>query len=222
MLPYLPRTFVVAAALLGLATAARAQIQIDTFFNATGLLQATAGNPSFEPTPLTIDGFNATRLLTANAAGTFSLDTEIDGTSWIIDGSGPGTGSANAEVEYLGFDLNLGTNYYLEFAVNRVIGTPILGVILNNNAAGLQLAAGAQLTPTTNGYSVFLDVRDMAGYTTNFLNGLDDIQILVGAADQPLFVDAAFIQFSPVPEPSTWALLAATGGLALFAARRRS
>jgi hypothetical protein len=217
----LRRILPVAAAFLGLMTAARAQIQIDDFFFPTSLLQATAGNPVFQDTSLTIDGDASTRRLTATAAGTFALDTEIDGTSWIIDGGGPGAGSADAEVEYLGFSLNLGTNYYFEFAVNKVVGTPVLGVILQNTGAGLQLSDGAQLTPTTNGYSVFFDVRNMSGYNTNFLSGVDDIQVFVGAADQPLFVDAAFIQFSPVPEPSTWALLAAAGGLMVLGVRRR-
>jgi len=218
-IPVLPLS--AALVLLALLPAARAQIQIDTFFNTTSLLSATNGGSVFEDTAMVIDGTPSTRRVTASVGGTFSLATQVIGTGWVIDGSGPGAGSANAEAEYLGFSLNLGTNYFFEFAVNQVFNTPVLGVILQNTSQSLTLSAGVPLTPTTNGYSVFIDVRTLSGYNASFLNGVDDISVFVADSDQDFFVEAADIQFSPVPEPSTWALLAAAGCLAAVAARRR-
>jgi hypothetical protein len=205
----------------GLPAGVHAQITIDTFFNTTSLLTATNDGSVFEDTPMVIDGDPSTRRVTASVGGTFSLATQVIGTGWVIDGSGPGAGSANAEAEYLGFTLNLGTNYFFEFAVNQVFNTPVLGVILQNTSQSLTLSTGVPLTPTTNGYSVFIDVRTLAGYTPAFLDGVNDISVLVGAGDQDFFVEAANIQFSPVPEPSTWALFAAAAGLTAVVARRR-
>lgn len=218
------RAVFAALILAGATVPAPAQITIDNFFVPTSLLQATPGNPVDEVSSLTIGSFNAARRITAEAVGGFNLDTGVDGTGWIIDGGGTSPGSASALAEYVGFSLNLGTNYFLEFAVDRVFGAPVLGLILQSSSSMNTLSAGATLTTTTNGYSVFFDLRTLGGYSEAFLNGVNDIEILVGGADQDFFVEAAYVQFSPVPEPGTWALLAAGTGVLLVARclRRRA
>lgn len=210
----------IAGSLIGLPSA-HSQITIDNFFVTTSLLQATPGNPVDEDSTLTIAGSPAGRRLTASAAGGFSLDTQVDGVSWIVDGGGTAPGSANAQMEYASTSLNLGTNYFFEVALDRVAGSPVLGVILQNTGQSITLTSGVELTPTTNGYSVFFDVRSLTGYNAAFLNGVDDITVLLGDSDQDFFADATLIQFSPVPEPSTVGLLAGGAGLLWLAVRRR-
>ncbi len=209
-----------AGSFLGLPSA-YSQITIDNFFVTTSLLQATPGNPVDEDSILSIAGFPASRRLSASAAGGFNLDTEVDGISWIVDGGGTVPGSANAQMEYLSSPLTLGTNYFFEVAVDRVAGSPVLGVILQNTGQSITLTSGVELTPTTNGYSVFFDVRSLPGYDAAFLNGVDDITVLVGDNGEEFFADATLIQFSPVPEPSTVGLLAAGAGLLWMVGRRR-
>lgn len=207
------------------ATGAGAQIVVDPFFVPTSLLEATPGNPVFEDSPLVIGSFNAGRRLTASAQGLFVIDTEINGTNLIVDGgrsnpNDPNQGSADIILDYEGFSLNLGSNVFFEFQVNEVIGTPILGLILTNTSVGSILSAGASLTPTNSGYSIFIDIRTLNNFTPAFLNGIDEIQVLIGDTNEEFFVVGQLIQFSPVPEPSTAALLA-VAGVWLFACRRR-
>jgi hypothetical protein len=197
-----------------------AQIVIDTFFVETSLVSASGGNSSFEDSVVEIDGGNATRRLTASATGSFAMDTESIGTALVVDGGGTVPGTANAELEYLGYSLNLGENFFFEINVDRVVGTPTLGIFLTNTTANITLTTGAELLASTNGYSVFFDVRQLSGYTSAFLNGVDDITVFFGDGDQDFFVEADYIQFSPVPEPSTLAMLG-LGVLGWMARRSR-
>lgn len=201
---------------------ANGQIVIDPFFVSTSLLQATPGNPASTLSSIVINSSNAQRQLSASAAGTFTLDTEVSGSGLIVDAGGSGTGSADVILDYLGFSLNLGSNVFFEFQVDKVLGTPTLGLILTNSSLNTSLSAGAQLPATNSGYSIFIDLQSLSGFSPAFLNGVDEIQVLIGAANQDFFVEGQLIQFSAVPEPHTAALVLLGGAWAFTRRRRRS
>jgi hypothetical protein len=146
------------------------------------------------------------------------VSTVIDGV-FVVDAGSTGSGTANVRLEYLGFVIDLGTNTFFEFTINKVVGTPILGLILQNSAE-VSLSGGIQLVASNVTTSYFIDVTGLTGYTPGFGETLDSIEILIGAANQDFFVEGEIIQFNSVPEPTS-ALLAGIGLLGVAARRRR-
>ena len=102
--------------------------------------------------------------------------------------------------------------------LNKVVGTPIAGVIFENGAT--QISGGAQLTATNTGYTVFIDLTQLSGFTPGFANGVDGITVLLGGATSPFFVEVESLEFTAVPEPSAMGL-GAVGLVAVWLFRRR-
>ena len=195
---------------------ASAQILIDGFLDDT-IDVISPGSPSSVITN-DIDDSNISREISVEASGSFSIVSTVDAGFLIIDASGPDTGTANAEIDYLGFVTNLSNNTFFEFTVSKVVGTPLLGLILGDDSFG-QISGAILLTPTETGTSYFLDITQFAGYTTGFGSELDSIQVLIGDTNANFFVQGNSFQFTSVPEPSSALLCAA--GIAGVSFRRR-
>jgi hypothetical protein len=201
-------------------SAAVAQIRIDNFTTPTSLLQGSGGTSASQSRSLLIGGSLASRNLSAFANGSFTMDAQVTNGLWFSDGGGT-AGFGTAAAEYIGFSINLNTNVFFQLNFNRVFGTPALTFIMRSSGTFDSLIDSIVLNPTTNGYSTFFDVRTNATYNTNFLVGVNDITVLLDMTNQSDFAEISLIQFSPVPEPATWAMLAAAGGLLALVARRR-
>jgi hypothetical protein len=201
------------------AAEARAQILIDSFIVPSGVLEATAGNPQTTSTPVTIGTSSASRRLsvaaTDSAGGRSSIN---DVGNWTSNASG--SGSAEITLNYSSFDLSLGTNYFFTITVESVVASPmpLLDVSIKNSSAGITLTGDTALTNTVTGYSVFFDVRTLSGYSPAFLNGVDEVELVISG---PAFfsVTTTSLQFLPVPEPS--AALLVTAALGALMLRRR-
>ncbi len=202
-------------AVLGQASSLEAQIIIDGFLNNTVNVVAP-GSPASVLTN-NIDGTTIDRQLSVQATGSLSIvSTVIDGV-FVLDAGGTDSGTANAQLLYLGYVIDLGANTFFQFTINKVVGTPILGLILGNSSE-VSLSGGIQLVASNVTNSYFLDITQLTGYTPAFGATLDSIEIFIGSANQNFFVEGELIQFNSVPEPSVVMLL----GFGLFglAARR--
>ncbi|MFZ4683173.1 MAG: PEP-CTERM sorting domain-containing protein [Terrimicrobiaceae bacterium] len=194
-----------------------AQFLLDGFLNDTIEVFAP-GSPSSVITN-NIEFTTIDRQISVEAAGTFSIVSTVTSGVLVVDAGGSGSGSASAQLEYLGFNVDLGSDTYFQFTVSKVVGTPIAGLILQNSAATV-LSGGVQLTPTNTTTSFFVDITQLAGYTPAFGQSLNSVTLVIGGADQDFFVEGNSIQFSSVPEPSIMVL---TGlGLVPFVFGRRA
>lgn len=200
---------IILAASLGTSASLPAQILIDGFLDATTNVVAP-GSPSSVITN-NIDASVIDRQISVQATGALSIvSTVLDGVL-VVDAGGSGTGTANAQLEYLGFVLDLGGNTFFEFTVNTVSGAPIVGLTIQNSSNDV-LSGGFQLTPGNTTTSYFLDITQLSGYTPDFGSQLNSVLVFIGGADQAFFVEGASIQFNSVPEPSALTL----AGLALL------
>ncbi len=187
-------------------TGASAQFLLDGFLDDTGAV--TFPDPPNSVITFNIDGTEVDRQISVEAAGTFSIVSEVLDGAFVVDANGPGSGSANAQVEYLGFLVDLGSDTFFQFSADLVEGTPVLGLLLNDNTLG-QISGGLQLGPVTTETVFTLDITQFTGYVPGFGSALNGVTIFFGAADQSFFVDGTSFSFSPVPEPSSIFLVAA-------------
>jgi hypothetical protein len=207
---------IVVAGWIGHVSSASAQIMIDGFLNNTVNVVAP-GSPNSVITN-NIDGTEIDRQISVQATETFSIESTVLDGVLIVDASGPGEGSASAEIAYLGFEIDLGDNTFFEFTVGKVVGTPVLALILEDTSA-TQISGAMELTPTDTTQSFFLDLTQFAGYTPGFASHLNSITVIIGGGEEFFFVEGESFQFTSIPEPSA-ALLVAAGGLALVWRRR--
>jgi len=204
-----------AALLFSLAlwpTGAAAQILLDGFLNDTS--EVTAPAPPSSEVTLNIDGTQIDRQISVEAADNFSIVSQVLDGVFVVDAGGVGSGSANVQVEYLGFVFDIGPNTFFQFSTNRVIGTPEFGLILTDAALG-QLSGAILLSPVATATTFTLDITSFAGYTPGFGSALNGVTVFIGDANEAFFAEGNSFEFSPVPEPATL-LLAALGALVIL------
>lgn len=199
-------------------TGVSAQILLDDFLDDTGAVAYPA--PPNSAVSFDIEGTEIDRLVSVQAAGTFSIVGEVLGGGFVVDASGPGSGSAEAQFEYLGFLFDLGTLTFFQFSTNHIEGTPVLGLILTDSALG-QISGNLQLGPVTSETVFSLDLTQFAGYTPGFGAALNSVNVLISDSDQSFFVEGNSFSFSPVPEPSAVFLVVAALSVLLGLRYRR-
>ncbi len=215
----------IVAGSLWIGAEARAQIVLDSFQLSTGSVVATAGFPQSTFTPVTIDGSPASRRLSVAATDSADVQSNINGDGdWgaNVIGIGIGTGTGEITLDYTLLDLDLGPNVFLEVTIRDLIADsspPLLNVSLTNSSAGITLTGATALTSTVTGYNVFFDVRTLSGYSPAFLNGVNEVELVISGPPTFSFGVSA-VQFTPVPEPSVALLLGAAALGALLLRRR--
>jgi hypothetical protein len=203
---------------LMLAGNLRADVVVDSFGDSAGPLNPTPGNPASVTSTVSSNGYS--RDFMASVGGDASMTTTIQDVSWIMDG-GSTSGAFNSQLEYNGFSLNLSSSPYLQFNINTVFGNPLLYVQVQSSN-GSEVTGAAQLNSSENGTSLTFDLRQLNGYTSGFLNGVNDILVGVGDNGSTAFTSFNEISFSSapgdsqaVPEPSTIALIILAASLLL-------
>lgn len=196
-------------------TGAAAQILIDGFLDDT--VEVSAPNPPDSVVTFNIDGTSIDRQISVEAGGDFSIVSQVLDGVFVVDAGGTGSGSANVQIEYLGFLFDIGTNTFFQFSTDRVIGTPELGLILTDNVYG-QISGAILLSPVTTTTVFSLDITGFSGYVPGFGSSLNGITVFIGAANAEFFAEANSFEFSPVPEPSSAILILAA--LPLLLGRR--
>lgn len=203
------------AGLLSVPCPASAQILIDGFLDSTS--EVTAPEP---PSSVITDiGNGMDRQISVQATGAFSIVSQVLAGVFVVDAGGDGDpGTANVQIDYLGFEIDLSDHTFFQLDVSKIVGTPTLVVLLGDADFG-QIAGSTVLQSTDTTQSLFLDITQFDNYAPGFGSKLNSIQVVIGGGNAAFFVEASSIQFSTVPEPSSGLLTAA--GVLAAAARRR-
>lgn len=212
------KTILAVLVLFSVLPRASAQILLDGFLDNTFLVSTT--QPPSSVITNNIDGTQIDRQISVSATGPYSIVSQVLDGVFVADAGGTPPGTADVEIEYLGFLLDLGANTFFEFSTDRIAGTPLLGLILNDANLG-QISGGLQLGPVTSTTVFSIDLTQFVGYTAGFGSALNSVRVFLGTSNEAMFVEANSFSFSPVPEPSAF-LLVGLGLLPGLLARRRS
>lgn len=209
------KKMILAAAAMALSLPGAAQAAANVTINFSGTTAVPANN-DFQ-SQLSGLGLNVYAALGASliANGPVSLTFEFLGSE-----------SGYSDTFSTGSGLNYTETSWLEnhFAAPILVGTTYfaggdLKNFLNFTTSGVG-SGGANATVGDEGFGIFLGRGDTTGLTTNvFYLGFDD-QITKTDDNHDDFIVKVTVN-SPVPEPSTWAMLLFGFGVVGFALRRR-
>ena len=208
---------------------AQSEILIDGFLDEAGPL-STSGTTTAQGTVYFQDfdpeqDFPVQRTLTVAAGGEYGMFVLVEYNSLIINGGpdGGSTGNATFTAEYLGFDFDFSGNDYFQFVTNEVSGSAVMAVELFSGITSATVLGLVELTPS-NGATFSLNLTELTNYSPTFMSELNGITVMI-YHDTQFSIQGQAFQFSSIPEPSTYALLALSGvGLCAyrFRGRRRS